>query len=356
MKYASKFVVFFAIILLSSGTLAAEPRQENLKNVNLPEWEVRSADVGGTLLFSDSPETVEKDGILYADTVQGKVRLLYYHLNATKVPKKIVAVLENPTNQDMNVTISNHAMGGPSADYLYVGKTAQQEYFKGNNIAFAHVPAYGRRLLHPKFDQTIVEPEKLVYGIFDFEAKYPLKVSVMMLPVNEDPLRFIDRAQVLPADKSHLRGTFTGMDRILKGVKPYDGIKDGSVAITLADGILDRYRTGVDATDGSIVENYGNYGILYKIQIPTKGAGNTKYYLNPQGGVYAGALTVRQGTYGRGEMIPTPLNKAYFGDGKRTTDLTFLGEYNNFSSIWFDFSPPGASNLPTRLILMPSAG
>ena len=42
-----------------------------------------------TLLFSDSPETVEQDGILYQDTVKGDTRLLYYHLNGMKEDKKI---------------------------------------------------------------------------------------------------------------------------------------------------------------------------------------------------------------------------------------------------------------------------
>ena len=41
-----------------------------------------------TLLFSDSPETVEQDGILYQDTVKGDTRLLYYHLNGMKEDKK----------------------------------------------------------------------------------------------------------------------------------------------------------------------------------------------------------------------------------------------------------------------------
>ena len=44
--------------------------------------------------FSDSPETVEKDGILYQDTVKGNARLLYYHVNGTKQDKKIAVVIK----------------------------------------------------------------------------------------------------------------------------------------------------------------------------------------------------------------------------------------------------------------------
>ncbi|WP_110955389.1 copper amine oxidase [Anaerosinus massiliensis] len=348
-------VIFgMGLMTFMTGEAAAKTANKSQLNLmNLPEWKVMSADVGGTLLFSDSPEIVEEDGILYSDTVQGKTRLLYYHLNGTQSPKKIVAVLENTTDQDVDITISNYAFGGPSADYLYVGKTTQEQYFKNANIAFAHVPAHGKKLLSAKLDKIVVDPEKLVYGIFDFNAVVPLKVTMLMLPVNENPLTFVDRAKVLPADKAKLRGTFTGMDRIIKGEKVYNGKRDGNVAITLADGKLDQYRTGIDATDGSIVENYGNYGILYKIHIPTQGFGKTNYYLNPRGGVYAGALNIKRSSQEKGDMIPTPLNKPFFGENNSSTDITFLGQYNNFDELWIEFSPPGASNLPARLILQP---
>jgi hypothetical protein len=358
MRNLSKVVAAFIFVIFLSFTLNSEAaaksvNKSQLNLMNVPEWQVRTADVGGTLLFSDSPEIVGEDGILYSDTVQGKARLLYYHLNATKAPKKIVAVLENTSDQDVDITISNYAFSEPSKDYLYVGKSTQEEYFKNKNIGFAHVPAHGKRLLSAKLDKVVVEPEKLVYGVFDFNATVPLKVTMLMLPVDEDPLTFVDRAKVLPADKSRLRGTFTGMDRIMKSEKAYDGKKDGAVAITLADGKLDRYRTGIDATDGSIVENYGNYGILYKISIPTRGLGKTNYYLNPRGGVYAGAVNIKKDLHAQGEMIATPLNKSFFGEDNSVTDLTYLGQYDNFNQLVIEFSPPGASNLPARLILQP---
>lgn len=349
---AALALVFCLTQVAQAGALQQEKLDIDLDK--LPEWKMRSAEVGGTLLFSDSPEIVDRDGILYSDVVRGSARLLYYHLNGTKQPKKIVAVLENVGKEDVNVTITNYGMGGPSADYLYVGRTTQQQYFRGGNLAFAHVPARGKRLLLQKMNDIIVEPEKLVYGVIDFDAAAPVRVTVLMLPHTEDPLQFVSKAKVLPADASRLRGTFVGMDRVLKADKIYDGKEHGPVAVTLADGVLDRYRTGIDATDGSIVENYGNYGILYHIHIPTKGGGSTKYYLNPRGGVYSGALTMRLGAHAQGKMLATPRDRAFFGEDERTDDITYLGQQSNFRSVWFDFSPPGASNLPARLILVPA--
>lgn len=349
-KCAAALAIVFC---LTQAAQAGALVKEKIDLDNLPEWKMRSADAGGTLLFSDSPEIVKQDGILYSDVVRGSARLLYYHLNGTKQPKKIVAVLENSGREDVNVTITNYGMGGPSSDYLYVGRTTQQQYFRGGNVAFAHVPARGKRLLLQKMNDIVVEPEKLVYGVVDFDAPAPVRVTVLMLPVTEDPLQFVSKAKVLPADASHLRGTFAGMDRVLKSDKIYDGKEHGPVAVTLADGVLDRYRTGIDATDGSIVENYGNYGVLYHIHIPTKGGGSTKYYLNPRGGVYSGAMTMRLGAHASGKLLSTPRDRAFFGEDAKTDDITYLGEESNFRSVWFEFSPPGASNLPARLILVP---
>jgi hypothetical protein len=143
------------------------------------------------------------------------------------------------------------------------------------------------------------------------------------------------------------------MDRIIKADKPYSSRRDGAVGITLADDRHDRYRTGIDASDGAIVQNYGNYGVLYKILIPTEGNGRTSYYLNPRGGVYAGAIAVRRhGINGRPELILTPDKKAFMGE-RGTRELAYIGTFSDSEEIWFEFSPPGASNLPARLILVP---
>ena len=317
-------------------------------------WPVVSADVGGTLLFSDSPETVEQDGILYTDTVQGKSRILYYHLNATKLNKKIAVVLENISTDETDVSVSRGGMGTPNADYLAVGKQTQTEYFKAPKLDKIHIFANGKRLLNAKMNQLIVEPGQLVYGVFDFETTVPIKVSVVMLPAEDDPVQFLSRARVLPADSLRLRGTFVGMDRIIKSEQTYDSGKDGAIYIPLADDKNDEYRTGIDATDGSIVKNYGNYGILYKIHIPTKGMGKTKYYLMPRGGVYAGAMTVGRAMNSSKDMILTPADRMFFGEKIGVNELADLGTYNDFSSTWFEFSPPGASNLPVNLVLIPA--
>ncbi len=76
---------------------------------------------------------------------------------------------------------------------------------------------------------------------------------------------------------------------------------------------------------------------------------------------------------GRSNLLLTPSNRTYFGDETtpesamaatpqkdgtaRLTDgaeLADLGTYQNESRLSFEYSPPGASNLPVNLILMPA--
>ena len=339
-------------------------------------WEVTSRDTGGTLLFSDSPEYVDRPGILYQDTVEGEVRVLYYHLNNTKVPQKVAVVLEN-ANSGEKVNIVQVTRGGtaePGEYYLWVGKNTQRQYFGEKKIDVVLLMKDKKRLLQSGMDEIVLQPGQLVYGVYDFKVDHPVKTSVIMYPANANPLEFIERAKVLPRDSVALRGTYKGMDREITSEREYDPERDGIVYIMLADNETDKYKVGVDATDGCRTVNSGNYGVLYKIAIPVKeGAPKVQYYLSPLGGVYAGTMTVRRGYGPYTKLIETPAGLGYFGDQTAPEpenvskareegtalfgshmELADLGRYDNAVPNYFEFSPPGASNLPVCLILMPA--
>lgn len=350
------------------------PRAVKRSNT-MHRWEVTSKDSGGTLLFSDSPEYVDRPGILYQDTVQGKVRVLYYHLNNTQVPQKVAVVLENANHKEKanTVRVTRGGTAWPSQDYLWVGKTTQTQYFGEARDDLILVMRDKKRLLQSSMDEIVLQPGQLVYGVYDFTADHPVKTSVIMYPANVNPLTFIDRAKVLPRDSVALRGTFQGMDREITSAREYDPERDGNVYVMLADNKLDAYKVGVDATDGAKTVNYGNYGVLYKIAIPVKGeSSRVQYYLSPLGGTYAGAVTVRRDHSPRTKLIETPQGRTYFGDQTEpepeqvskareeglaifgsNMELADLGRYDNSVPTYFEFSPPGASNLPACLILVP---
>ena len=333
-------------------------------------WPVESYDTGGTLLFSDSPEYVKESGILYRDTVTGDARVLYYHLNDTAQPKKLAVILE--TEADLaTVSVTRGAAAAPSTDYLHVGKATQIGYFDTREMdERIYVTKERPRLLVPEMNTTVLAPGPLAYGVYDFHTNVPVRVSVIMYGADVDPFAFLRIARVLPRDKIALRGTFRGMNRVITSQKTYRPTMDGAVYFPIGDNIHDVYRRGTDATDGSPVVNYGNYGILYQIHIPTAGRENTRYFLSPLGGVYAGAMRVESGA--KRTLLQTPATRAYFGDQTlpeaeqvaeareegllfltQYTELADLGSYTSAQPVQFEYSPPGASNLPVNIILIP---
>jgi hypothetical protein len=337
--------------LLGQSVFATAAAPQNLDILQLPEWGVTSSSYGGKLLLSDSPEMVYEDGIMYQDEVAGDVRLFFHHVNATTTAKRIVVMLENDGSETANVTVYQYGLGGPGADWMAVGKAAQKAYMAGSEIYLVAVPGKGWAPLSTRLTDTVVQPNMLVNGIYDFTTDRPVKVKVMMLPVNAIEDKFAQQAKQLSADEQHLRGTFDGRDRLMIPNKVYNPGEDGAVAVTLADNKIDAYLEGIDATDGSKVVNYGNYGVVYKIFLPSDNSGKIKYYLNPRGGDYAGVMGVKY-LHVNEAPVPTPDSNAGFGSNK-LTDFAPIGTYKSGESLWLTFSPPGASNLPVKLVILP---
>ncbi len=350
MRYIAKrfkAAALTAVLAFALGGSAAAAGPAGLDILKLPEWQVTSTSYGGRLLLSDSPEMVAGDGILYQDKVAGDARLFFHHVNATSVPKRLVVLLENAGPAAATVTVHQQGVGGPGYDWMAVGKAAQEAYLAGGGIRQIDVPAGGAAALY----EAAFKPNMLINGIFDFIADGPVNVRVMMLPLDADIKKFARQAKVLPPDAQKLRGTFEGKDRMLVPMKVYNPQADGPVALTLADNALDQYVTGVDATTGEKVLNYGNYGVVYKLFLPADGEGKTAYYLNPRGGDYAGALGIRH-KYAAAPPVPTPSGVTAFGHNK-LTDFAHVGTFGGGESLWLTFSPPGASNLPVKLIIVP---
>lgn len=347
----SKIRVFLLTLLIifciGNITLAA---QDKTNVSELAQLEVRTIDNGGKLLFSDSPELVDKDGIMYEDTVQGIARLYCYHVNNTNQPKRIFILLENNSDEGVSVEVNKYGLAQPSADYLAVGKKVQVDYFKSHNPYIVYVPPKSSRVLSKEMTKMVATKDMLVHGMFDINAEKSIKIKFMMVPANSDIEDVAPKLKVLPADKWRLRGTFEHMDRLIVSKGKYDN-SNKPVVINLADNNFDKYIEGIDATDGSKTQNYGNYGLLYRLYIPTKGQGTIDYYLQPRGGVYAGALKIEQ-NYNKNILKLIPGNETCFGD-KEMKDLEWLGEFNVGEPLSFYFMPPGASNLPVAIALVP---
>ena len=362
---------FFAAILALAASLGAfmsdAAAEKTYPSSVMHKLEVYSTDSGGTLIFSDSPEYVRRNGILYTDTVSGDARLLFYHLNDTGIRKRFAIIFENTTKAKTVVKITRGGLSAPNKNYFSVGKITQTMYMENDFSDLIELDRFERKVYQPDDKFFLLKPGQLIHGVCDFFATQPVKVFLMMYPENADPLKFLDRAEILPKDECRLRGTFKQMNRTLTLKKPYDAQRDGLGYILIGDNINDRFKHGIDATDGSEVINYGNYGINYTLNFRTKFM--TRFCLSPLGGHYAGALRYKY--YGESGVIQTPDKKLYFGDKMPPetvamalaraegislmtagTELSELGNYRG--QVSFEYSPPGASNLPVNIVLMPS--
>ena len=88
--------------------------------------------------------------------------------------------------------------------------------------------------------------------------------------------------------------------------------------------------------------------------------------MSTMGGAFAGAVRVEAGASGN-KLVNVPDGSMFFGqdsvhppidkNGMTTlltsVDLSEIGSYRAKPPIFFEFSPPGASNLPVMLILAP---
>ena len=356
--------IFAAIASLT--VLMSTASAENISTV-MHKLEVSSRDSGGTLIFSDSPEYVSKNGILYTDTVSGDARILFYHLNDTGVRKRFAIIFENASDGKAVINITRGGLTAPNKNYFSVGKIAQTMYMQDNFKDKIELRRRERKVYQPYEKYFLLNPGQLIHGVCDFNSNKPVKIFLLMYPENADPLDFLQYAEILPKDKYRLRGTFKNMNRTLTLKHVYDWERDGLGYILIGDNVNDLFKRGIDATDGSEVINYGNYGINYTLNFKTKSL--TRFCLSPLGGQYAGALRYKY--YGDSGVIQTPSRRLYFGD--RTppepehvaqarvegisimtteTELTELGSYRG--QVSFEYSPPGASNLPVNIVLMPT--
>lgn len=362
-KLLTAAITFFTSLSMTFTTSAA-PR--NVTSTIMHRLPVETMDTGGTLIFSDSPEYVRRNGILYADTVNGDARILFYHLNDTGVKKKLAVIVENVSPVTNKIEITRGGFTLPDKNFLSVGKSTQLMYMQNNFHDTIKLAKGERKLFQADMDKVTIEAGQLCYGVYDFTAKNPVKIYVLMYPFNANPLTFLDAAKILPKDEHKMRGTFKRMNRTVRLRRTYDPKVDGIGYILIGDNLTDFFKKGIDATDGEEVVNYGNYGVNYTLEFRTKST--TRFCLCPRGGYYAGAMRFQHGK--NSGTILTPTGKIYFGDkpfyqseslnkSLETGQAIFhsqleLSELGNYSGlIKFEYSPPGASNLPVNIILLP---
>ena len=352
--------------------------------------DVKVVQSGPALLFSDSPEMVYKNGILYKDTVEGESRVFFHHVNGMKDARKL-SVLIRPLDRMTTITWGCRGIGDPDKSYYISAVKGQRRYFneykeywkkarknrlredrktgKKAKTADTGIPDYSFYKTVPDLPLTTLsrgeyleiltqgrnmnhagirlKPEQLLTGMFDFYTNHPVEVVVMMSNPEDDIDAFSEKGKALPMDEHPLRGTYQKADLTYLVKTPIQMKWFQSKALCMGGSDDSHFLQGVDRLTGVETQNYGNYGVVYHIKYSVAGEHPVRLGINPWGGDFYGAgMQIVQEQAG---ITNIPHEDKYFGTGYELDDIFMLSPNHKKIDAEFIWSPPGASNLPIRV-------
>lgn len=277
----------------------------------------------GTLLLSNSPETVKAKGILYRDTVRGKGRMVIHHVSGFSQqqlkdePKRLMIVAQNETQTPVKLTISKKSIKGPDKDVLHTGQKSVQGYLESDSyIDYILAPGEGMYLYDSKPRKW--DSDTVISGMFNFETNGPLRLTVAVGGPKTDIIH-LNNMGALNRD-NHNRGTFDTLTRYYR----IDATGLENPAKLLIGSDKEEWAVGYDAITGETVYNRGNYGIEHCLKVTTQKP--LGILLNARGGMYRGAIRWIDGS-----VVNTP-NSSYFDYKDKATVVGVMkqrqeGEY-----------------------------
>ena len=391
-KLPSRIAAVLAGVGLLGGVLS--PAQAEAGYRKVPEYykdlDAQVLQSGPTLLFSDSPEMVYENGILYRDIVEGEGRVFFHHVNGTKNIRKLVVLMRPAGGQMTTITWGCRGIGDPDKEYYNSARKGQTRYFtdykdfwkkarknelkdkrdkrKKKNKGKSVLPDYSFYGKVPDLPVTMLargdymevlsqglnmshagsrlKPEQLLTGMFDFHASRPVEIIIMMCNPEDDIVKFSREAAVLPMDGHPLRGTYQNADLTYIIQKPIQVKWYQAGALCMASSEDSYFLKGTDRLTGKVTENHGNYGVVYHLLYSVAGEHPIELGINPWGGDFYGAGLML--SEDRAEVLNLPGKSFFFGKGDELDDVFVHSPDHKRKDAEFIWSPPGASNLPIR--------
>lgn len=302
-----------------------------------------------SLLFSDSPESPSRDGVLYADSVPaGNYRLYVYHTNGGTSLRKFPVLALNPGPLPAEITIVRRGLAAPSTAYVSVGKTVLLDWLVDRPAAIVTVPPGARVLLDAALDQLHASKNELVHAIYDVKTDRALKLSFVSVAANADAAAAASGLSLLARDVDHQRGTFPAADVLVAlATVPGGAQKAGVQRLRLGLDQVDETLEGVDAPTGAKQKLSGNYGMLYRFALGT--AAGTRMAVSPRGGGWGGVAKLVPGAAAGGASSTLALPTASEALAT-TTDAIVIGGVSTATEM--RMLSAGGSNLPIDLFLV----
>lgn len=287
------------------------------------------------LLFSDSPESPTRSGILYQDSIFGRARLLAYHMNKMNRPARLYVVARNLEDHPVDVQTERFGETAPTRIEGQLGQITLLEYFASKNT---------RKPVKIDAGQSAVlyASPTLVHGtgvnmMQDVIASGRVEITFAMLEASwQISGQVLRQVPYLPLDGRHQRGTFPNAIRAML-IRP----QALPARLTIGDGKVDPAIQGIDKLTGKPMQLLGNYGVLYDLEVI--GARNTAIALVPRGGLYRGAMHIQDGKVAQTVRMPRKGNAI-------KSDKPVLLWRPATDRIKIDFIPASGSNLPVSFI------
>ncbi|WP_215224669.1 hypothetical protein [Echinicola shivajiensis] len=326
---------------------------------------------GPQFIISDDPEYIRvPEAIAMQErVVPGAVRLYVYNVNGVKepqkIPRKISAVIKNLGEENMHLRMLKYSSQRPSANYFKIGKEGLYDYFLSKELNNVRVIKPGEVIaIDDKLERNIVQYDELVHGIYEFVVDQPGMISVLQTsPEKEGPEAYEDIDTIIPFSHGNAgRGIFPVSNYQIISRDTVD-TKNGTVQLVVADGKDDPWITGTIGKEKEFAQNAGNYGVMYNTNIKwksTEGKGLALITWNARSGnsQWCGGMAMTMqlsDREGNKTVVQYPSNQLVTRGAPEAVLLQIYepDPSKEVQEINFTYSPPGASCLPTPLILVP---
>lgn len=299
------------------------------------------SDEPSTLIRSNSPETVNSEGIVYQETAVGNTRFMIHHVNNTGKNVKMYVVATNTNFTQATINTENLGFAGPTPIATAAGKSSVERYFQsmqdGSKRSSITLAPGESKLVMTELSQAVMKQGGVISLFSDMYSDYPIQYDVIMIDAKLDPLAVLDQLPILDRDGVHNRGTYPNSTRV---IRYSELVGSTSQRLALGDNLDDPNLAGMDPMLGVEASNAGNFGVLYKITLD-RVAPNTLISFNPRGGKYSGYAMVNgdiTAIYSKGQVsAPNEMAVLY-----RT------GDYEQKVEILLTAAP--GSNLPVNLL------
>ncbi|WP_339297358.1 stalk domain-containing protein [Paenibacillus sp. FSL R5-0623] len=296
------------------------------------------------LIRSNSPETVNTEGIVYKESSFGQTRFMIHHVNNTGKNVKMYVVATNNNAYTASIDQQNMGFAGPSPFATVAGKLSIDRWFQsmqnGTGQKKVYIQPGESKLILNDLSVLPMKQGQVISLYSDVFSDYELDYNIIMIEENKDPMEVLSSLPVLDRDGVHNRGTYPNATRIIT----YDQeIGSKPERLPLGDNASDPNLVGTDPMAFTEASNAGNFGVLYKITLNNV-APRTLISFNPRGGRYSGVALVN------GQVVQISTGRSVTAPNEQSV-MYRTGSYGESVTILFSAAP--GSNLPVNLLFTP---